>query len=217
MKKSKLKKVILFSLLALVLYVVLVPVLVVGMGRKKVYVNTENVTEGAYDVAIVFGAGVRADGSPSHALRDRLSVAAELYSSGKVKKLLVSGDNRFDNYNEPETMKSTLINDYGVPEGDIVEDFAGRRTFDTCIRAHEIWGLEKAILVSQGFHLHRAVFTCSQLGVESAGISASLRDYRVGAAYEVREFLAIHKAIIDLFVWEPDYVGGEVELDFVDL
>ena len=107
-------------------------------------------------VALVFGAAVNKDGYPSDALEDRLLTAAALYSSGTVEKILVSGDNITDEYyNEPEAMKNFLLS-LGVPEEVIKEDFAGARTYDSCIRAKEIWGIEQAILVTQEFHLPRS-------------------------------------------------------------
>ena len=89
-------------------------------------------------VAIVFGAEVKRDGTPSTVLRDRVETAVELYKNGKVKKLLMSGDNRFVNYNEPESMRQYALK-LGMPDSDIVLDYAGRRTYDTCYRAKEIF------------------------------------------------------------------------------
>jgi len=105
-------------------------------------------------VAIVFGAGLQRDGTPSAVLRDRVATAASLYFEGKVQKLLMSGDNRFLDYNEPGSMKAYAIS-LGVPGEDIVLDYAGRRTYDTCYRAREIFGLDEAILVTQTYHLPR--------------------------------------------------------------
>ncbi len=127
-------------------------------------------------VALVFGAGVLTDGSPTPVLEDRIITAVELYRAGRVKKLLMSGDNRFENYNEPAAMKETAIK-LGVPEADIVEDFAGRRTYDSCYRAREIFGVERAVLVTQQFHLNRALYLCQNVGIDSYGISADRRPY----------------------------------------
>ena len=113
----------------------------------------------AAPAAIVFGAGLWRDGSPSPVLQDRVATAADLYFSGKVKKILMSGDNRFIYYNEPGAMKKFALS-LGVPEEDIVLDYAGRRTYDTCYRARAIFGLKEAILVTQSFHLPRALILC---------------------------------------------------------
>src|SRR5215212_2568050 len=119
-------------------------------------------------VAIVFGAQVRRNGMPSAVLRDRIETAVALYTEGKVEKLLMSGDNRFGNYNEPEAMRQYALS-AGVPDEAIVLDYAGRRTYDTCYRAKAIFGVKKALLVTQGFHLPRAVFLCNMLGMDTVG------------------------------------------------
>src|SRR5512140_2059301 len=122
-------------------------------------------------VAIVFGAGLWRDGTPTPVLRDRVQTAANLYFSGKVEKLLMSGDNRFVNYNEPEAMRQYAIK-LGVPDKDIVLDYAGRRTYDTCYRARDIFRVDSVILVTQDFHLPRALYLCNMLGVEAVGVPA---------------------------------------------
>lgn len=163
-------------------------------------------------VAIVFGAGLWWDGSPSPVLRDRVATAAQLYFAGKVKKLLMSGDNRFLDYNEPGAMQEYALK-LGVPEEDIVLDFAGRRTYDTCYRAREIFGLERAILVTQAFHLPRALYTCNQLGLRAIGVQADLRDYRRGARlyWQSREIPATLVALFELHVTRPLPVLGKPE------
>ena len=113
-------------------------------------------------IAIVFGAGLLNDGTPTRVLEDRVVTATELYMAGKVKKLLMSGDNRFVDYNEPAAMKSLAVN-LGVPEEDIVMDFAGRRTYDTCFRANYIFQVEEAILITQRYHQPRAIFYMQQV------------------------------------------------------
>jgi SanA protein len=163
-------------------------------------------------VAIVFGAGLWWDGSPSPVLRDRVATAAQLYFAGKVKKLLMSGDNRFLDYNEPGAMQEYALK-LGVPEEDIVLDFAGRRTYDTCYRARVIFGLEQAILVTQAFHLPRALYTCNQLGLRAIGVQADLRDYRRGARlyWQGREIPATLMALLEVHVTRPLPVLGEPE------
>jgi vancomycin permeability regulator SanA len=114
-------------------------------------------------VAVVFGAGLWRDGSPTPVLRDRVETAARLYFDGKVEKLLMSGDNSVVEYNEPEAMRQYALS-LGVPDEDIVLDYAGRRTYDTCYRAKAIFQVEQPILVTQSFHLPRAVYTCRAMG-----------------------------------------------------
>lgn len=150
-------------------------------------------------VAIVFGAGLLRDGSPTAVLRDRVQRAADLYFAGKVEKLLMSGDNRFVEYNEPEAMRRYAL-ELGVPEAAIVLDYAGRRTYDTCYRAKAIFGVDAAILVTQEFHLPRAIFLCNMLGVDGVGVSADLQPYRLSslAFWNLRELPATLSAFLDV-------------------
>jgi SanA protein len=168
-------------------------------------------------VAIVFGAGLRRDGTPTAILRDRVETAVDLYSSGKVEKILMSGDNRFDDYNEPEAMRQYALS-LGIPAEAIALDYAGRRTYDTCYRAKAIFGVESALLVSQKFHLPRALFLCNTLGLESDGVEANQRRYRRISLllWNLREQLATLGAFLDVYVSNPLPVLGNPEPLFVD-
>jgi SanA protein len=163
-------------------------------------------------VAIVFGAGLWRDGSPTPVLRDRVATAAELYFSGKVEKLLMSGDNSYVEYNEPQAMKDYAL-ELGVPEEAIVLDYAGRRTYDTCYRAGDIFGINNAILVTQSFHLPRALFLCNALGVKAIGVSADTRVYRQRSQFywNLREVPATVVAIWDVYVTRPLPILGKPE------
>jgi SanA protein len=163
-------------------------------------------------VAIVFGAGLWRDGTPTPVLRDRVKTAAELYFAGKVKKLLLSGDNRFVEYNEPGAMQAYALS-LGVPEEDIVLDYAGRRTYDTCYRAKQIFGVNEAILVTQRFHLPRALYICNMLGVEADGVPADQRQYRRRSLvyWNSRELIATLAALWDVHVSRPLPVLGTPE------
>ncbi len=163
-------------------------------------------------VAIVFGAGLNRDGGPSAVLQDRVATAADLYFAGKVEKILMSGDNRFAYYNEPGAMQQYAL-DLGVPSEDIVLDYAGRRTYDTCYRARAIFGLSSAILVTQNFHLPRAIYTCNQLGLPSIGVSADKRTYHPRASdyWVLREIPATLVAFWEVFITHPLPVLGDPE------
>ncbi len=161
-------------------------------------------------VILVFGAGLKDDGTPSDVLMDRLKVAAQLYEEGKAPDLILSGDNRFENYSEPDAMHDALV-DLGVPEEALHEDFAGRRTYDTCVRAHQIWGVDSAILVTQEFHLPRALYTCKNVGIQSQGVSADLQPYVNARYFAFREWLATYKAVVDLHLVRPSVILGEPE------
>jgi len=167
--------------------------------------------------AIVFGAGLWRDGSPTPVLQDRVRTAANLYFNGKVEKLLMSGDNRFVEYNEPEAMRQ-FAHSLGVPDEDIVLDYAGRRTYDTCYRARDIFRVDSVILVTQDFHLPRALYLCNMLGVEALGVPADIQYYRKisRAVWHLRETLATFGAITDVMYARPVPVLGDPEPIFPD-
>jgi SanA protein len=162
--------------------------------------------------AIVFGAGLLRDGTPSPVLKDRVSTAAQLYFSGKVEKILMSGDNRFVDYNEPASMRQYAL-ELGVPDEAIVLDYAGRRTYDTCYRARNIFGLNQAILVTQKYHLPRALFTCNGIGLESIGVEADMRTYHPHSLtfWSIRELPATVVALWQVWVSHPLPVMGDPE------
>lgn len=161
-------------------------------------------------VAIVFGAGLYRDGSAGPVLSDRVETAVQLYEQGKVEKLLMSGDNRFIEYNEPEAARQYALQ-RGVPDEDIVLDYAGRRTYDTCYRAKYIFGVGEAILVTQAFHMPRALFLCNWFGVESTGVESDNRYFlkRSRAYWNFRETFAVFQAAWDVLVTKPVPVLGE--------
>jgi SanA protein len=163
-------------------------------------------------VVIVFGAGLLRDGSATPILRDRVETAVQLYQQGKADKLLMSGDNRFVEYNEPEAMRQYALS-LGVPDKDIVLDYAGRRTYDTCYRAKAIFQVDSAILVTQSFHLPRALFLCNWLGVESTGVEANNIYFRkiLLFIWNTRELFATTQAAWDVYVIKPLPVLGESE------
>ncbi len=164
------------------------------------------------DVAIVFGAAVWKTG-PSDVFAERLMVAQKLYESGSVTKILISGDNGKLQYNEPETGKKYLI-EKGVKEEDIVLDYAGFRTYDTCARATKIWNIKKAYLITQKFHLPRAIFTCEAFGISSVGVYSHLKEGQYFWNNIQREILAQQKAFYEVLFFEhdPKFLGEEEEL-----
>ncbi|MFJ8884059.1 vancomycin high temperature exclusion protein [Streptomyces sp. NPDC102402] len=155
----------------------------------------------ARQVAVVFGAGLR-EGRPSPYLAHRLDTAAELYRNGTVRVVLVTGDNSRVEYDEPDAMRAYLTG-RGVPDSRIVSDYAGFDTWDSCVRAKRIFGVDRALLVSQGFHIRRAIALCRSAGIDAYGVGAAdVHDvtwYYGGA----REVFAAGKALLDT-VFEPD-------------
>lgn len=158
-------------------------------------------TAPAAPVALVLGAGLLPDGSPSPYLRDRLDDAATLYRSGTVTALLVSGDNGTTTHDEPTAMRDYLVA-HGVPAAQVIRDYAGFDTYDSCVRAKRIFGVSRALVVTQEFHLPRAVFLCRQAGIDAEGV-ADPHPGGVGLRFTLREIPAAVKASWDA-IWEPD-------------
>lgn len=150
-------------------------------------------------VAIVFGAGLRRDGGLTAVLRDRVTSGAALYLAGKVQILLMSGESP-----EPTAMKDYAI-ELGVAAEDILLDNGGLRTYDSCYRAVQIYGYEHAILVTQDFHLPRALYTCNALGMPAEGLAADNYYYRrrTQIFWNIREIFATVVALWDVHISAP--------------
>ena len=201
---------IILILAALGTLLLLVARLVIGgEGRARAYPAPQVPPQ---RVAIVFGAGLWPDGTATPVLQDRVTMAAQLYFSGKVEKLLLSGDNRFIYHDEPGAMRQVALG-LGVPEQAIVLDYAGRRSYDTCYRAKAIFGVTQAVLVTQTFHLPRALYLCNHLGVQAVGVASDLRRYRHSSVlyWNMREWIAGVAALWDVNVGHPIPVLGNPE------
>lgn len=197
-------------LLGLSLVILLAARLTTGLAARGQIYSAETVPAGR--VAIVFGAGLSRSGFPTAVLQDRVAMAARLYFAGKVEKLLLSGDNRSIYHDEPGAMRQYALL-LGVPEDALVLDNAGLRTYDTCYRARAIFGLTGAILVTQNFHLPRALYECNALGVASVGVAADLRTYRLSSVlyWNIRELFASAAALWDVHIGHPVPVLGDPE------
>ncbi len=168
-------------------------------------------------IAIVFGAGLTREGQPTLILRDRVKTGVQLYLSGKVEKLLMSGDNQGIAHDEPGAMRDYAVS-LGVPSDAIVLDNSGDRTYDTCYRAKAIFGLDSALLVTQHFHLPRALFLCNMLGIQAVGVDAN--NYRywppLMLIWNIREQLATVGAFWDVYVEKPLPALGKPEPIFME-
>jgi vancomycin permeability regulator SanA len=153
------------------------------------------------EVAVVFGAGLW-NGEPSPYLAHRLDAAAELYRAGRIEVVLVTGDNSREDYDEPDAMRAYLTR-HGVPDARIVSDYAGFDTWDSCVRAKKIFGVDEAVLISQDFHIRRAVALCREAGVASYGVGVPAKRDATWYYGGVREVFASGKAALDA-VFEPD-------------
>jgi vancomycin permeability regulator SanA len=150
-------------------------------------------------VALVLGAGLNADGTPNGFLAARLDLAGRLYERGKVKVLLVSGDNSRPDYDEPEAMRRYLAA-HGVPARRVVLDYAGFDTYDSCARANRIFGVRQLIVVTQSYHLDRAVTLCRHLGIDATGVGDDTvrGEWLPWYRSTVREHGACVKAVFDM-------------------
>jgi len=164
------------------------------------------------DAILVLGAYVLPSGTVSDMLNDRLTVGYELYEQGKAPKLLVSGDHGRKDYDEVNSMKNFLKNK-GVPSQDIFMDHAGFSTYESVYRARNIFKVQKVIIVTQQYHLMRAVFDARELGLEAYGVASDQRDYgRAMNVYKTREIAARNKD----FLWarilkpEPTFLGDSI-------
>ncbi|MCK7627178.1 YdcF family protein [Streptomyces sp. RS10V-4] len=160
----------------------------------------------AAPVAVVFGAGLW-NGAPSPYLAHRLDAAARLYRDGRVRAVLVTGDNSRRDYDEPDAMRGYLVR-HGVPARRIVSDYAGFDTWDSCTRARRIFGVDRAVLVSQGFHIRRALALCEAAGIDAYGVGVAA-DHDVTWAYGgVREIFAAGKATAEALLRpDPHFLG----------
>lgn len=176
--------------------------------KPSMYSNVRSIS--GKNVALVLGAGLEPNGSPSYILHDRLETSAKLYKAKKVKKIVVSGDNRFKNYSEPDAMKAALVK-MGVPANVIQPDFAGRRTYDSCWRMNHIFSQTDIIIVTQSFHMTRSLFLCNHLGVKSIGMIADKPRYSAADWnwWTFRDKLSILKAYFDIYIWQPYVVPGK--------
>lgn len=200
-----------FGCLIFVLVLILLALLPVAW-RKLVqlsYARHIHTVESApsEQVAIVYGAAVYANGRLSTVLRDRMDTAIALYEAGKVDTLLVSGANNSAQRNEPEAMRLYALS-RGVAPQAILVDSGGLRTYDTCYRARHEFGVVSAVLVTQEFHLPRALFTCRQLGITAVGVTADLRPYRGARWYALRETAATLVALWDVTRMQPAQILG---------
>lgn len=215
MKLKISKKTLFIILIVLASLAVLGAVLVFGInawvvcsGGKYILTPEDADSLSNVDCILVLGCGVWDDGRPSHMLEDRLKRGVSLYNSGAAPKLLMSGDHGRENYDEVNTMKNYAIH-AGIPAEDIFMDHAGFSTYESMYRAKDIFCAEKIIIVSQEYHLYRAIYTARALGIEAYGVAADYRSYSGQLYRDIREILARDK---DFFVsiFQPDYpYGGE--------
>ena len=206
----KLLKYFFRATLLVLVFVVLTNVWVILSTQKYVYQDTTLVP--AYKVGLILGTSKKtAHGYGNPYFTYRIEAAAKLYHAGKVKHLILSGDNRTKYYNEPLDMQKALL-EKGVPESAMTLDYAGLRTLDSIVRCNEIFGQSKFLIISQKFHLYRALFIASKYDLEASAFSAETPELSRSFKTLSREILARPKAIIDLYILDkkPKFAGEKV-------
>lgn len=164
------------------------------------------------DCILILGASVKPDGVPSNMLYDRIITGSKVYLIGASDKIIMSGDHGGEFYNEVGTMKKYAMME-GVPEDDIFMDHAGFSTYESIYRAKEIFGVNKMIIVTQDYHLHRAIYIANQFGIEAYGISSDIQHYYGQFKRDVREVLARDKDFIFCMLKpQPTYLGDKISL-----
>ena len=194
-KKHKVKVarslIIVFYFIALfAVFVTLLNINVVQITKDKIYdIDEIEFISEKYDCILILGAGVKADGSPSPMLFDRLQTANSVFQTGKYNLILVSGDSEHEGYSETTTMKNELIN-MGIEEDIILSDGYGLSTYESIWRAKYVYGFDKVIIISQKYHLNRALYIAEKLQIDAIGVDGALRSYGKQPLYSFREYLA---------------------------
>ena len=200
-----------FSLL-LGAFVAVTNAVMVFSARDRILSLTDAASLDGVECILVLGCLVRSDGSPSDMLYDRLSVGVDLYFSGVSPKLLMSGDHGQVEYDEVNAMRDFAIGRGALPS-DVFMDHAGFSTYESVYRAKEIFGAQKIVIVTQGYHLTRALYIAKSLGIEAYGVSADLRSYRGQIIRDVREIVARSKDFLYTVIRpEPTYLGESISL-----
>ncbi len=165
-----------------------------------------------FDCALVLGCKVKADGRPSDMLHDRLQRSVELYNAGIVPKLLMSGDHGQTEYDEVNTMKQFAI-DEGIASSDVFMDHAGFSTYESLYRARDVFQAKKVVIVTQEYHLYRAIYIAHKLGIEAYGVPADYHIYAGQSVRDAREILARYKDFFStIFKPEPTYLGDIIPI-----
>ena len=215
MAKRKKRKVIFISVLILIALALSAPVAISAYVKTSMddYLITEEAAlKIGADCILVLGAGLKADGTPNYMLQDRLDKGIELYKAGAAPKLLLSGDNGQEKYDEVNAMKEYMLN-AGIPSEDIFMDHAGFSTYESMYRAKDIFLVEKVIIITQRYHQYRALYTGRGLGIESYGVVSEPRTYAGQSYRDIREILARDKDFLKMIIRpEPTYLGETIPI-----
>ena len=206
--KRIIKVITIISLLG-ILIVLSINFYVVGSTKNKILTYEEYINLKDVDCILILGAGIR-NNEPSPMLEDRLLEGIKLYNDGVSPKIIMTGDHGREEYDEVNIMKDYAINN-GVPSEDIFMDHAGFSTYESIYRAKEVFKADKIIIVTQKYHLHRALFIADSLGIEAYGVSSAPRSYKGQAYRELREILARNKDFVNAIIKpKPKFLGESI-------
>lgn len=206
MNKSILKKILIpISILISIIFIINIYV-VVSINNKIYYDKDYSKLEKA-ECIIVLGAGIKTD-KPSPLLQDRLDKAIELYNAGVAPKIIMSGDHGKKEHDEVNVMKDYAI-EQGIASEDIFMDHAGFSTYDTMYRAKNIFGVKKAIIVTQKYHIYRSVYIANNLGIDAVGVPAENIKHKWAIYREAREVLARNKDLFKCLIGSKSKIVGE--------
>lgn len=195
----------------LILFITITNVYMVQSSKNKIVADLQ-LKQITADCILILGAGVWEGNKPSPMLKDRLDKGLELYKKDVSSKILVSGDHGQSHYDEVNVMKKYLV-DAGVPSQDVFMDHAGFITYDSMYRAKDIFNVKKAVVVTQEYHLYRALYICEQLGIEAYGAEAYPYVYPGAKMRTIREWFARDKAILScLFKVKPKFLGNPIDI-----
>ena len=219
-KEQKLKKKIILRIFSILVCLGLLCVAAIfginaavkGTTKGKILTSQQAAELTDVDCILVLGCGVKSDGSPSDMLHDRLRMGVELYDLGAAPKLLMTGDHGRSNYDEVDAMKRFAV-EAGVKSENVFMDHAGFSTYESMYRAKEIFQAKKIIIVTQEYHLYRAIYIAESLGLEAYGVSADYRSYSGQTGRDVREILARVKDFgTSMFQPKPTYLGKTIPI-----
>ena len=218
-KKDKVKRILLICLVAAVILGVLTVALLLGINSwvkssVRNYILTEEQAAQLtnMDCILVLGCKVGADGTLSHMLEDRLRQGVALYDLGAAPKLLMSGDHGTAEYDEVDAMKRYAV-DAGIASQDVFMDHAGFSTYESVYRAKEVFQARRVIIVTQEYHLYRALMVAREMGLEAYGVAVNYRTYVGQTARDIREILARVKDFGMTIFWpEPTYLGDVIPI-----
>ena len=213
MRKYKKLALILIIFIALPLFFLWISnVVVIHSAKNKIYTQADEVPFN--EIGLVLGTSKYTTGGINLYYQYRIEAAADLYFKGKIKHIIVSGDNHVNGYNEPEQMKTSLVK-LGVPAERITCDYAGLRTLDSVVRLKKIFMTRKATIISQKFHLERALFIAKYYHIDAIGYCSRDVSARYGRVTQIRELFARSKAVLDLYVLrtQPKHLGAEIKIN----